>query len=292
MAVEISKSEQKDVDHQKKMVGYLSMFNFLLAFLVGYYYGFHYAALLTSVVSLVIGFKTELTDLPLHKKVWKLASPFIFMIGVGFINPAVIPLGLAGVIFTAIGIHLQKLDKKPMIKALIAVVALSLSSYGSLVEYPRFVQGIMGEETSENISDFEVVDLEGNVVHLSDFHDKVVLLDYWATWCKPCRDEFVDLERVYAHFKENPNVVVLIINARGSKDTMDGIRGFQNQNNYQLPFYMDQIGLATQSLNVSAYPTLGIINLDGDLVYKHTGYSKAEELDVFLIQKINELLQE
>lgn len=292
MEVDTIQNEQKELEQQKKMTGYLSMFNFLLAFLVGYYYGFHYAALLTSIVSLVIGYKTESYGLTLPKMTWKLASPFVLMIGVGVINPSVIPLGVAGALFTAIGIHLQKLKQSTLVKALIAIVALSLSSYGSLVEYPKFVQGIMGEEIREEVSDFEVLGLQGNTVKLSDYKNKVVLLDFWATWCKPCRDEFTDLEKVYAHFKENPDVVVLIINARGSNDTYEGIKSFQAQNNYQLPFYMDQIGRATQNLKVTAYPTLGIIDQDGFLVYTHTGYSKAEELERFLIKKIEFLLDQ
>jgi thiol-disulfide isomerase/thioredoxin len=284
-------SLEQDLAHQKKMVGYLSMFNFLLAFLVGYYFGFHYAALLTSVVSLVIGYKTETHEVPLIKMVWKLASPFIFMLGVGIINPAVIPLGLAGVLFSTLGIHLQNLKISIPIKVTIAITALLISIYGSIVEYPKYVQTILGKETVKEIADFEILNLEGDPVKLSDFQGKVVLIDFWASWCGPCKDEFKDLEKVYAHFKNNAKVEVLIVNARGSKDSLESIRLFQNQNQYGLPFYKDQIGLATQEIEVEAYPTLGIINSAGQLIYKHTGYSKAEELDQFLIDKIEGLLE-
>ena len=281
----------KELEHQKKMNGYLSMFNFLLAFLVGYYYGFHYAASLTAIVSVVIGYKVENTT-TLFKQVWKLASPYVFMIGIGFINPAVIPLGLAGVLFTALGIHLQTLNQSNITKLTIVIAALVLAIYGSLIEYPKYVQNVLGEERNEFVQNFKVVDLEGNTVQLTDFKNRVVLLDFWATWCKPCRDEFKELENVVQHFSGNPEVVVLIINAKGSKDDLNKIIDFQNQNKYDLPFYKDLSGYASSYLKVSAYPTLGLIDKSGNLRFYHTGYSNTENLESFLIQKIETLLSE
>ncbi len=279
-------------EQQKKMTGYLSMFNFLLAFLVGYYYGFHYAALLTAIVSLVIGFISDVEEASLPKKIWKLASPFVLMIGVGFINPTVIPLGISGVLFTAIGLHLKTLNKPFSITLIIASSALSLAAYGALIEYPRYIQSLLGEERQEQIADFEVVSTDGHTVHLSEFKGNVVLLDFWATWCKPCRDEFKELKQLTSEFSNNENVNFLIINAKGSKDSIEKIMEFEKQNNYQLPFYKDQTGFATSNVKVTDYPTLALIDKQGNLRYFHSGYSNAENLKDLLTEKINALLKE
>lgn len=284
--------QHKELDHQKKITGYLSMFNFLLTFLVGYYYGFHYAALLTAVVSLIIGFKSDIEEISFPKKIWKLASPFVFMIGVGFINPTVIPLGISGVLFTALGLHLKTLNKPLSINLILAGGALAIAAYGSLIEYPRYIQSILGEEKQEQTANFEVVDMHGKTVQLSDLKGKVVILDFWATWCKPCRDEFKELKQLTEKFASNPKVAFLIINAKGSKDSMEKIIEFENQNNYQLPFYKDYSGFATSNMKVSSYPTLVLIDKKGNLRYSHSGYSNAENLKEFLSDKIMALLEE
>lgn len=286
------KTEEEHLKHEKKMTGYLSLFNFLLTFLVGYYYGFHYAAVLASLTSLIIGYTRDESEIPLYKQVWSLAGPFVFVILIGFINPSVIPVGISGVLFTAIGLHVKTLNQGIYVKFIIMLTAFTLALYGGLVQYPKYVQSVLAHNTHEQLPDFSVRDLGGNQIFLSDLKGQVVLIDYWATWCKPCRDEFVELEEVVKHYKENDQVVFLITNAKGSGDTLEKIQNFVQSNSYQLPFYMDDTGLASQAVNVSAFPTLALIDKNGALRIHHTGYSNAENLTGYLIEQIDALIQE
>lgn len=291
MSKEIETEEER-VKHEKKMTGYLSMFNFLLALLVGYYYGMHLAIILAALASVIIGFKRTLAPDPMYKKVWELASPYVFVVGIGVINPAVIPVGLAGVLFTALGIHLQLLNKGLPISIMIMAAALALATYGSLIEYPKYVQSILAVETDEKLPNFEVSDLAGNKVQLSDFEDKVVIIDYWATWCGPCKAEFAELEEVVAHFKGNPDVVFLITNAKGSGDTLEKVQNFAQNEDYELPFYIDLSGQASAVVNVNVFPTLAVVDKYGHQRIHHEGYQKGEDLTSFLIHKIEALLKE
>ena len=284
-------NEEERQAHEKKMTSYLSLFSFLLVFLVGYYFGMHYAAILASVFSLSIGYFIEKSESPIWKQTWSLASPYAIIMAVGVINPAVIPVGAAGVLFTAMGLHLKTLSHPNIVKIGVSLVAVALASYGSLVEYPKYIQSVMATETLEALPNFEVTDLQGNKVQLHDLKGKVVVIDYWATWCKPCRDEFKELETVVDHFKDNDNVVFLITNADHRED-MKKVQGFAQTNDYQLPFYNDETGNATQSINLSSYPTLILVDKNSNLKIRHEGYSNAENLTQYLIDKINGLLEE
>jgi peroxiredoxin len=285
-------NEEERIKHEKKITGYLSMFNFLLTFLVGYYYGFHFAAILAAISSVIISYTREISSTPLYKKVWTLASPFVFVALIGFINPSVIPVGISGVLFTALGLHLKSLNQNFIVKLLIMASAIALTTYGSLIEYPKYVQSMLATETNEKLPDFEVSKLDGTRIQLSQLQGKVVLIDYWATWCKPCRDEFKELENVVSHFSQNENVIFLITNAKGSGDTHEKIQNFVEENVYNLPFYIDETGLASQAVNVSVFPTLALVDKNGTLRLHHTGYSNAENLTEYLIEHIDALLLE
>lgn len=292
MEEEKFKTEEERLKHEKKMTGYLSLFNFLLTFLVGYYYGFHYAAVLAALTSLIIGYTRDPSDIPLYKQVWSLASPFVFVILIGFINPSVIPVGISGVLFTTIGLHVKTLNQGIYVKFIIMVTAFILAVYGGVVQYPKYVQSVLANSTNEQLPDFSVRDLDGNQVYLSELKGKVVLVDYWATWCKPCRDEFIELEDVVKHYQANDQVVFLITNAKGSGDSLEKIQQFVHSNSYNLPFYIDDTGLASQVVNVSAFPTLALIDKNGVLKIHHTGYSNAENLTNYLIEQIDILIKE
>jgi hypothetical protein len=93
-----------------------------------------------------------------------------------------------------------------------------------------------------------------------------------------------------AHFDQNENVEILIANAANSGDSWQKSVAFVNNNNFELPFYLDQSGAVTSMINVTQFPTLALVAPSGEVQFIHEGYSNAENLDQFLIEQIEELV--
>ena len=107
--------------------------------------------------------------------------------------------------------------------------------------------------------DFTLVDLEGNMVSLSDFRGETVFINFWATWCPPCRAEMPAIEAVYQKYKDK-GVVVIGIDFWES----DGlVRQYIQDGGYSWTFVTDATGEVTASYRVKAIPTSFFIDREG-----------------------------
>lgn len=141
--------------------------------------------------------------------------------------------------------------------------------------------------------DFTLVDQYGNTHKLSDYKGKVVLLNFWATWCGPCRQEMPDLEQLYLDQGENSgDVVILGVAAPKSKDNpfnqedkdIEGITQFLQDGGYTYPVLMDTTGDVLNDYGIQAFPTTFMIDKDGNLFGYLTGTMTREMMDSIIQQ--------
>lgn len=135
---------------------------------------------------------------------------------------------------------------------------------------------------------FTLQDLEGNKVSLSDYKGKVVFIDFWATWCPPCRASIPKVEALYEEYKDNEDFVILGINMQEDKDT---IMKFMDKQEISYPVLLgDKKVIAT--FKISAIPQFFIIDKKGEVYNKFVGFSPGvEELwqeDIKKLLKIRE----
>lgn len=104
----------------------------------------------------------------------------------------------------------------------------------------------------------------GNKVSLSDYRGKIVVLNFWTTWCGYCKDEMPDLERVGKEFAKRGDAVLLTINVQEDDAMVDD---YLKENQLDLPVLMDYDGSVALSYGVGGYPSTYFIYPDGTAAY-------------------------
>ena len=136
-------------------------------------------------------------------------------------------------------------------------------------------------ETDENspflAPDFTVYDREGNTVRLSDFRGKPVVLNFWASWCGPCKSEMPDFEEIYKEYGEDIHFVMVNL-TDGDRETMDTATTFLDSSGYTFPVYYDKDTDAALTYQVYGIPVTYFINAEGHLIAQGSSALDAETI--------------
>ena len=127
--------------------------------------------------------------------------------------------------------------------------------------------------------DFTVQDLAGNTVTLSALKGQVVVINFWATWCGPCRLEMPALQAKYDDHKDD-GLTVLAVNWG---DTNEAAGVFVDELGLTFPVLMDPGDTVNNLYRVRGYPTTYFINRDGMIDQQHVGILSDSQLDDYLV---------
>lgn len=117
----------------------------------------------------------------------------------------------------------------------------------------------------------DIVTLSNQPVLPDTLKGKVVLIDFWATWCIPCMQEMPYLQKVYDHFKHRSDVRFMIINS-GSRNTLTDAQNWFGNKKYSFPVYFHTNPAVADRFGFNTIPALYIIDKKGKLQYKHMGF--------------------
>ena len=112
---------------------------------------------------------------------------------------------------------------------------------------------------------FTVYDIEGNEINLSDFFGKPIIVNFWASWCGPCKMEMPDFDEAYQTYGND--ISFLMVNMTdGSRETVEIASSFIEESGYSFPVYYDTNYSAAITYSVSSLPTTYFIDADGNLI--------------------------
>jgi thiol-disulfide isomerase/thioredoxin len=131
---------------------------------------------------------------------------------------------------------------------------------------------------------FLFTDAAGKTASTKDLKGKVVFINFWASWCPPCRAEMPDLEKLYEKLKDDNRFVFLFINE--DEDKNNGLQ-YLKKNNFSLPFY-NRLGNISNEIFSGTLPTTVVINKVGKIALKHQGMAGYNSAG--FIQQLKELL--
>lgn len=176
-------------------------------------------------------------------------------------------------------------------KTIVGIVAFIILIIFASIAY-KLISINYKPESSNSISgdvipaeNFSVTDGNGNIVQLSDFLGKPIVINFWASWCPPCKEEMPDFNKVYGEVKDD--VVFMMINATdGQRETIEKAKAYLEKDGYDFPVYFDTENQNAQyTYGVSALPSTLFINKEGNIVSAYQGAINEETL----IKAVNEI---
>lgn len=244
-----------------------------VAFITGFTFSFAWTPCVGPILSSVLILAATLKDN-------SIGNLLIFIYSLGF----VIPFLLIG-LFTTTLLNFFK-SKQNFLKYTVKIAGGFLVIIGTLTflgytnqlsNYfiPSTLNGSItnNTETILNKDSYRLLDQYGNEHILSNYKGKVVFLNFWATWCPPCKEEMPIIEELYKEFGENKNDVIILgitnpvteENPNGQDKNIDEIKYFLQENNYSFPTVFDKTGIYFDNFKIRAFPTTYIIGKDGEI---------------------------
>lgn len=128
----------------------------------------------------------------------------------------------------------------------------------------------VGIQIGNKAPDFTLYDLDGNPVKLSDFDGKKRMVNFWATWCPPCRVEMPHMQRIWEDYQDD-DIVILAVNLTHTEKSNEVIQQFAQQYDLTFPIVLDEKGDITVEYQVFAYPTSYMIDSSGIIRQRFQG---------------------
>ena len=164
--------------------------------------------------------------------------------------------------------------KKGLTVTILTAAAAIVAVLGAYVLYGQLTQRAEAERLAQQTPsqeqaelplapDFTVYDKDGNAVKLSDFRGKPTIVNFWASWCGPCKSEMPDFQEIYAEYGSKINFLMVNL-TDGMQETKESAKAFLDSTGYTFPVYYD--------LNQDAAATYGVYSIPATYFFDAEGH--------------------
>lgn len=136
-------------------------------------------------------------------------------------------------------------------------------------EFQQFTQGLRNSAVGKKVNDFTLPDEKDQSLAFSNFKGKYVLIDFWASWCGPCRQSFPHMREVYQQYKDQNFEIYSISIDKSKSDWLKAV-GVENNPWKQA---LDNINIAGSGFAITGVPTTYLISPDGEILMKEVGFN-------------------
>jgi cytochrome c biogenesis protein CcmG/thiol:disulfide interchange protein DsbE len=150
-----------------------------------------------------------------------------------------------------------------------------------------FTYAQQGEtKSTQALPDVVVKSLAGETINTSSFSNegKPMIIDFWATWCKPCIEELNAINEVYADWQKETGVKLIAISLDDAKSIMR-VAPLVNAKRWPYENYIDANGDFKRAMNVNMPPHTFVLDGKGNIVWQHVGFMEGNELELYEVVK-------
>lgn len=159
--------------------------------------------------------------------------------------------------------------------AWVGIALFSLLTIGAVAGWQPIKLRIRENEGAPHLTrihrkaqDFAFRTLDGDTKRLSDFKGKTVFVDLWGTWCIQCVAEMPTVQKLYDHYKKQPDIAFLVVSRL---DSPAKVHLYAGANHYTLPFYTMEDADIPPSMRLNQFPATFLLSPSGELAAQHVG---------------------
>ena len=173
-----------------------------------------------------------------------------------------------------------------LLVAVIAGAGVLYSLLGDQIS-PLPEQSAQGSEPQKIAApELTIYDKDGKAVSFSDFRGKPVVLNFWASWCPPCKSEMPAFEAMYQKYGKDVHFIMLNL-TDGAQETVESAKAYIDSTEYTFPVYFDSDLSGAISYGISSVPQTYFVDAEGYLVVRTAGATSAEVLEDCIIMAQN-----